>query len=234
MQLEEKTEAGLYVVGTPIGNRSELSPRARYILLQADAIACEDTRHTRRLFPEGASLPELIPYHEHNESALAPQLADRIGRGACIALVTDAGMPGICDPGFRLVRLCRTRGLPVRAVSGPSALINALAVSGLPTDSFLFLGFLAPKRSARQRAFAQHQDATYTLVFYESTHRILKALDDIASVLGPDRVICVARELTKVHETIFTGPVAAVAAAVKERSQKGEFVVLIAKTGYEL
>jgi len=226
--------AGLYVVGTPIGNREDLSPRAAEVLLGVDAIACEDTRHAARLLdPLGATAHRLV-YHEHNEQREAPQLAARIADGARIALITDAGMPGISDPGFRLVRLCRARGLPVFAVPGPSAFATAVAVSGLPTDGILFLGFLPPKRAARERIFERFRDFEYTLVFYESTHRIAKTLDDIVSVLGPERCISVAKELTKLHERVVSGPAGAVRDAFGSLSLKGEFVVSVAKAGYEL
>ncbi|MCC5808376.1 MAG: 16S rRNA (cytidine(1402)-2'-O)-methyltransferase [Opitutales bacterium] len=233
MQTEESLPPALYVVGTPIGNRAELSPRAADILSRVDTIACEDTRHTRRILPVDAKAP-LIPCHEHNETAVAPALAERVARGERVALVTDAGMPAVSDPGFRVVRACRARGLTVTPVSGPCALVNALAVSGLPTDAFLFLGFLPPKSTARRRIFAEHADAPHTLVFYESTHRILKTLADIEETLGKDRYICVARELTKRHETIVTAPAAEAREAVARGSQKGEFVVLIAKRDYVL
>ncbi len=233
METEESLPPALYVVGTPVGNRAELSPRAAAILSLVDAIACEDTRHTRRILPPETDIP-LIPYHEHNESTAAAALSERVARGERVALVTDAGMPAISDPGFRVVRACRARGLAVTPVSGPCALVNALAVSGLPTDAFLFLGFLPPKSAARRRIFTEHADAPYTLVFYESTHRILKALADIEEVLGANRCICIARELTKRHETIITAPVAAAREAVARGSQKGEFVVLIAKKDYVL
>lgn len=234
MQTEETLRPALYVVGTPIGNRAELSPRAADILSRVDAIACEDTRHTRRILPLSAAHTPLTPYHEHNENTIANVLAERIESGGKIALVTDAGMPAISDPGFRLVRACRARGLTVTPVSGPCALVNALAVSGLPTDSFLFLGFLPPKSAARRRILAEHAAAAHTLVFYESTHRILKTLADIEQILGKDRFISVARELTKRHETIITAPAAEAREAIAGGSQKGEFVVLVAKQHFIL
>lgn len=224
----------LQVVATPIGNRGDLSDRARQALASADAIACEDTRISRRLFEEGAKLPPLLAYHEHNEAELAPQLADRIQNGDTIALISDAGTPAISDPGFRLVRECRKRGLPVEPIPGPNAAIAALSASGLPTDQFLFVGFLPPKSAARKRFLVENRDHPATLVCYESTHRLLKFLHEIVDDLGPDRCICVARELTKLHEAIHTGPAAEVLALVSAGSIKGEAVVCIAKDGYEL
>jgi 16S rRNA (cytidine1402-2'-O)-methyltransferase len=226
--------AGLYVVGTPIGNLGDLSPRAREVLAGVDEIACEDTRVSRRLFPAEATFPPLRPFHEHNESSLAGSLAERIAEGRRIALVSDAGMPGISDPGFRLVRECRRRGLPIFAVPGPSALTTALAVSGLPTDQFRYFGFLPPKSAARRRHLEREAGTEATLVFYESTHRIAKFLDDIVAVLGPERCICIAKELTKLHETVLTGPASTVRDRLNAGSAKGEFVVLIAKEGFVL
>lgn len=226
--------AGLYVVGTPIGNLGDLSPRARSVLAQADEVACEDTRVSRRLFADGPEKPPLRPFHDHNEAAMAEALAERIAGGARVALISDAGMPGISDPGFRLVRICRKHGLPVFAVPGPTAVTTALAVSGLPTDQFAFFGFLPPKSAARRRHLEAHAGDAVTLVHYESTHRIHKFLDEIVEVLGPGRCICVARELTKLHETVLTGPAAEVRERLQAGSAKGEFVVLVAKDGFEL
>ncbi|MCC5841324.1 MAG: 16S rRNA (cytidine(1402)-2'-O)-methyltransferase [Opitutales bacterium] len=231
---EERLEAALYVVATPIGNRAELSPRARRILYAADLIACEDTRHTRRLFGEESPGGQLVACHEHNESEIAPRLAKAVREGSVVALVSDAGMPAVSDPGFRVVRHLRAEGLPVRVVSGPCAFVNALAGSGLPSDGFLFLGFLPPKRAARIRALELYREFDYTLIFYESTHRIEKFLAEIVETLGPERVISVARELTKRHEQQITGTAEAVAKTLAAGSRKGEFVVLIAKNGFSL
>lgn len=225
---------GLYLVGTPIGNREELSPRAVAILRTVDAIACEDTRHTQRLLQPLDIHRPLLAYHEHNETAQAEVIARRIAAGERLALVTDAGMPGISDPGFRAVRACRAQGLPVIPISGPSAAVVALAASGLPTDGYLFAGFLAPKSAARQRFLSRFADFEYTLVLYESTHRIEKLLEDIVAVLGPERCVALARELTKLHETFHVGPAARVLEALRQGSSKGEFVVCIAKAGYQL
>jgi 16S rRNA (cytidine1402-2'-O)-methyltransferase len=222
------------VVGTPIGRRSDLSIRAAEVLAEVSTIACEDTRTARKLLdPLGIQTP-LVPYHDHNEKAQAERLADQIAAGSAIAVISDAGMPAISDPGFRLVKTCRVRGLPVFAIPGPTALTTALAVSGLPTDKFFYFGFLPPKSAARRRTFTEHATADATLVFYESTHRILKFLDDVVDVLGSERVVCVARELTKLFETVHTGPADQVREALQKGSSKGEFVVMIAKADYEL
>ena len=226
--------AGLYVVGTPIGNLGDLSPRAREVLSQADEIACEDTRVSRRLFSQQEAHPPMRAFHDHNEQECAEGVADQVAAGRRIALISDAGMPAISDPGFRIVRVCRRRGLPVFAVPGPTALTTALAVSGLPSDQFQYFGFLPPKSAARRRHLEKYADAEATLIHYESTHRIHKFLDEIVDVLGPDRCICVARELTKLHESVLSGAAETVRSRLRDGSSKGEFVVLIAKTDYQL
>jgi 16S rRNA (cytidine1402-2'-O)-methyltransferase len=234
MESDQSLKPGLYLIGTPIGNRADWSERARAVLRQAQLIACEDTRHARKLLDPLELKVPLVAYHEHNETTQAERLADAVATGQVVALMTDAGMPGISDPGFRAVRSCRRRGLPVIPIPGPVAFTTAWAASGLPTDSIVFLGFLPPKSAARRRTLEEYRNSQATLGCYESTHRIHKFLDEIVDVLGPDRCICVARELTKFHETIHTGPAESVRAAVLAGSSKGEFVVLIAKEGYTL
>jgi 16S rRNA (cytidine1402-2'-O)-methyltransferase len=226
--------AGLYVVATPIGNLGDLTARARATLAAADLIACEDTRHTRRLLQANGIDRPLLSYHEHNEQARATDLARRIAAGAAVALVSDAGTPGISDPGFRVVRLCRAGNLPVFTVPGPCAAIAALAVSGLPTDSFYFGGFLPPKTTGRRRVFAAWRDRPTTLVFYESAHRIAATLADIEAELGPDRLACLARELSKIHENTHTATVATLRAQLAANPARGECVLLVAKAGYQL
>ncbi|MDX2110220.1 MAG: 16S rRNA (cytidine(1402)-2'-O)-methyltransferase [Verrucomicrobiota bacterium] len=224
----------LHVVATPIGNLGDISARAVEVLKTCSVLACEDTRSARHLLdPIGAS-PRMIAYHEHNEAEAANGIADLVAAGESVAIISEAGTPAISDPGFRVVRECRKRGLRVSPVPGACAAVTALSASGLPSDGFLYLGFLQPKSSARVRAFQQYQDFEYTLIFYESTHRIEKFLDDLLEVMGPDRVVCVARELTKLYETIFTGRLVDVIAQIKTRSTKGEFVVLIAKKDFTL
>lgn len=226
----------LTLVATPIGNLGDIPPRALEALRQADCIACEDTRVTGKLLAklEIETKPELLSYRNENETALAEPLANRIAAGQQIVLVADAGTPAISDPGFRLVRACRQRSLPVTAVPGPCAAITALALSGLPSDGFLFVGFLPPKRAARVRFFNEYKDFGYSLVLYESCHRIGKCLDDIVETMGADRAISVSRELTKLHETIQSGSAAEVRERVAKASQKGEFVIVIAKADYTL
>ncbi|MGB0184764.1 MAG: 16S rRNA (cytidine(1402)-2'-O)-methyltransferase [Opitutales bacterium] len=226
----------LILVATPIGNLGDISTRAQEALSQADCIACEDTRVTGKLLAKLGidSKPELLSYRNENEKNLAQPLAERIAGGQKIVLVADAGTPAISDPGFRLVRACRQLGLPVTAVPGPCAAVTALALSGLPSDGFLFVGFLPPKRAARLRFFNEYQDFEYTIILYESCHRIAKCMDDLVETLGADRAISVGRELTKLHETVHSGPASEVRERVAQASQKGEFVITIAKNGYIL
>lgn len=224
----------LYVVATPIGNLADLTERARAILGAVDLVACEDTRTTGAMLTRLGLHKELTPYHEHNETEAAERLADLLVAGKSIALVSDAGTPALSDPGFRLVRACRRRNLPVVPVPGPSALTAVLSASGLPTNGFLYVGFLPPKSAARISFFEQHRDFPYTLALYESCHRIDKAVEEIVATLGVDRVICVAKEVTKLHETFFIGPAGAVRDRLAKASLKGEFVLLIAPADFVL
>lgn len=226
--------ARLSVVATPIGNLSDLSPRARETLAAADFIACEDTRTTGNMLRRfGISRP-LLAHHEHNEQASAAGIAARIAEGARAALVCDAGTPTLSDPGFRVVRECRRRGLDVESVPGPCALVAALSVSGLPTNAFAYHGFLAPKSAARRRFLEENRASKITLAVYESCHRIRAFAEEIAEVLGGGRVVCFARELTKLHETVLSGAISEVLPKLVGKNLKGEFVVLIAPEGYEL
>lgn len=224
----------LYVVATPIGNLGDISERARAILAGVDVIACEDTRSTGMLLTRFGVRKELFAYHEHNETEAAEHLAEWIATGKSVAVVSDAGTPALSDPGFRVVRACRRRGLPVVPVPGACAVVAVLSASGLPSNGFLFVGFLPPKSAARIAFFEKHRDFDYTLALYESCHRIDKAVAEIAATLGPTRVICVAKEVTKLHETFWVGPVAAVQASMARASLKGEFVLLIAPADFAL
>jgi len=222
----------LYVVATPIGNLSDLTARAGAILGSVDLVACEDTRTTGILLERLGIRRELFAYHEHNEIEAAERLAEAIASGKSAALATDAGTPGLSDPGFRVVRACRRRGLPVVPVPGPVAFAAVLSASGLPTNGFLFAGFLPPKASARLAFYGKHKDFGYTIALYESCHRIAKAMDDIVAALGPERVVCVAKEVTKVHETFWVGAAAEVRDRLAKASLKGEFTLLIAPANY--
>ena len=225
----------LYVVATPIGNLADLTDRARAILGAVDLIACEDTRTTGAMLARlGLPHKDLVAYHEHNELEAAEKLADQLVTGKSVAVVSDAGTPGLSDPGFRVVRACRRRNLPVVPVPGPSALIAVLSASGLPTNGFLFVGFLPAKSAARISFFEKHRDFAYTLALYESCHRIDKAVGELVATLGPARVVCVAKEVTKIHETFFVGPAADVQARLARASLKGEFVLLIAPADFVL
>ncbi|MGB0744290.1 MAG: 16S rRNA (cytidine(1402)-2'-O)-methyltransferase [Opitutales bacterium] len=236
MNTNSSHTGSLTLVATPIGNLGDLTDRAIDCLRAANCIACEDTRVTGKLLAKIGieKSGTLLSYREENEKQIALELADRIAAGEHIALVSDAGMPAISDPGFRLVRECRKRGLVVTSAPGVTACTAALALSGLPTDGFLFAGFLPPKTAARKRFFEKYQDFEYTIVLYESCHRIGKFLNDLVEVMGEKRCICAARELTKLHETVHSGPANHVRTAVSKGSRKGEFVVCIAKDGFEL
>lgn len=195
----------LQVVATPIGNLADLSPRARAALASAVVIAAEDTRHTRVLLEAvGVSTP-LVSLHAHNEATRVPELLARLARGEDVALVSDAGTPLISDPGFELVRRAAEAGFTVQAVPGPSAITAALAVAGLPTQRFCFEGFLPARAAERRRALAQLAHETRTLVFFEAPHRIRATLADLAAAFGPERPAAVARELTKMHESLYRG-----------------------------
>jgi 16S rRNA (cytidine1402-2'-O)-methyltransferase len=224
----------LYVVATPIGNLADLTQRARALLGAVDLVACEDTRTTGALLARLGLRRELIAYHEHNEIEAAERLAGLLAGGKSIAVVTDAGTPGLSDPGFRLVRACRKRGLPVVPVPGASALTAVLSASGLPTNGFLFVGFLPAKSSARRTFLEQYGAFPYTVALYESCHRIAAFVGEIAASLGPDRVICVAKEVTKLHETFLVGPAADVQVRLARTNLKGEFTVLIAPADFAL
>lgn len=198
---EDAAEGGaLYVVGTPIGHLQDLSPRAKEILEKADVIAAEDTRHTRKLLTRfDISKKNLVSYHEHNRKSRGPQLIDRLLEGASVALVSDAGMPAISDPGAELVREALERGIPVIPVPGPNAAITALVASGIPPVPFVFLGFLPRVPKDRERELSRWKEAEAALVCYEAPHRVISTLESVGRVLG-DRRIALAREMTKTHE----------------------------------
>jgi 16S rRNA (cytidine1402-2'-O)-methyltransferase len=222
------------VVATPIGNLADLTERARILLGAVDLIACEDTRTTGALLTRLGLHRELIAYHEHNEIDAAERLVARLAEGRSIAVVTDAGTPGMSDPGFRVVRACRSRGMPVVPVPGANALTAVLSASGLPTNAYLFMGFLPPRSAARITFLEQHREFPYTLAFYESCHRIDKFVDEIVATLGGERAVCVAKEVTKLHETFLVGSAADVRARMATASLKGEFVVIIAPANFVL
>ena len=219
----------LYLVATPIGNLEDITYRAVRTLREADLIACEDTRQTRKLLDHYGIRKPLVSYHEHNEAARSEELISRLETGASVALVSDAGMPLVSDPGYRVVIAAIRAGIPVVPVPGPSALVAALAASGLATDSFSFGGFLPAKAGQREKALETLRDQTATAIFYETPHRIVEALADIERVLG-DRPVVVARELTKMHEEFVRGTASEVREALAGRAAvKGEITLLIGK-----
>ena len=233
---ELKQPGILTLVAVPIGHLGDCSAHAIETLRVASCIACEDTRVTGQLLRKLGieNRAKLLSYRNENEQLLASRLADRLAEGEDIVLVADAGTPTISDPGFRLVRECRKRTLHVTTAPGPNAAIAALSISGLPSDGFFYVGFLPPKSATRKRFFETHYDFDSTIILYESCHRIGKLLDDLLEILDSTRCICVARELTKRHETVHTGPAGEVRNRVAKESQKGEFVVMIAKKGFKL
>ena len=225
-----QSKAGvLYVVATPIGNLEDITYRAVRILREADLIACEDTRHTRKLLDHYGIEGKLVSYHEHNEAERAQELLAKLREGTHIAQVSDAGMPGISDPGYRLIRLAIENGILVVPVPGPSALVAAIAASGLPTDSFEFLGFLPAKAGQRRTVLEGIRQAEHTMIAYEAPHRIRETMEDLVAVLGPQRPVVIARELTKVHEEFLRGSAGEIAQQLRERELKGEITLLIGK-----
>jgi 16S rRNA (cytidine1402-2'-O)-methyltransferase len=217
----------LYVVATPIGNLEDITYRAVRILKEAGLIACEDTRQTRKLLDRYGIATPTTSYHEHNEAACAEVLVRKLEEGLTIAQVSDAGMPGISDPGYRVIKLAIERGITVVPVPGPSALITALVGSGLPTDAFEFLGFLPAKSGQRRTMLESLREIRQTVVVYEAPHRIREALEDTIAALGPDRPVVVARELTKVHEEFIRGTAAQILSEIRGRELKGEITLLI-------
>jgi 16S rRNA (cytidine1402-2'-O)-methyltransferase len=224
---EPGTAGVLYIVATPIGNLEDITHRAVRILREADLIACEDTRQTRKLLDHYGIAKPVVSYHEHNEAKRAEELVQKLEEGLSIALVSDAGMPGISDPGYRVIKLAIDRGITVVPVPGPSALTTALVGSGLPTDAFEFHGFLPAKSGQRRTTLEALRDARRTVVVYEAPHRIRETMEDIAAILGPQRPVVVARELTKVHEEFLRGTAGEVLERIKERELKGEITLLI-------
>jgi 16S rRNA (cytidine1402-2'-O)-methyltransferase len=216
----------LYLVATPIGNLEDMSARAVRILRESVLIAAEDTRHTGILLKHFEINSPLTSYFEHNKINKLDRILEALATGD-VALVSDAGSPAINDPGYELVKAALASGFDVRPVPGSSAPIAALTVSGLPTDSFLYLGYLPNKTTERRKAVGQVSDLAYTLIFLESPHRIIDSLEDIFSTLG-DRQICVAREMTKLYEEYWRGPVSGAIAYFKSREPRGEFTLVIA------
>jgi len=224
----------LYLVATPIGNLEDITLRALRVLKEVDLIACEDTRQTQKLLNHYAIGTRTTSYHEHNEMTRSAELVKEMQGGASVALVTDAGMPGISDPGYRLIALAIEHQVPVVPVPGASAFLAALVASGLPTDSFRFGGFLPAKHGERRAALEEVKNSPRTQVFYEAPHRIVEALEDVCEVLGSGRHVVVAREVTKIHEEFLRGRASEVLENLKARAAvKGEITLLIGKADPE-
>jgi 16S rRNA (cytidine1402-2'-O)-methyltransferase len=222
--------AALYLVGTPIGNLEDITLRAVRVLKEVDVIACEDTRQTQKLLNHYGITTRTISYHQHNEMTRSAELVKEMQEGASVALVTDAGMPGISDPGFRLVSLAIRHRVPVVPIPGAAAFLAALVASGLPTDSFRFSGFLPAKRGERRAALEAIKSSPRTQVFYETPHRILEAVEDVVEVLGAHRHVVIAREVTKLHEEFLRGRAGEIMQTLKSRDGvKGEITLLIGK-----
>jgi len=225
--------ATLYVVATPIGNLADLSPRAQEVLRSVAAICAEDTRHTGQLLSHFGISKPLVALHDHNEEAMAERVVARLLGGESLAVVSDAGTPLVSDPGFRLVRAARAAGVRVSPIPGACAAIAALSVAGLPSDRFVFEGFLPAKGAARRERLNKLAAETGTLVFYESSHRIAESLADMVAAFGAERPAVVARELTKLFETVLDGSLEQLLAKVlaDDNQRKGEFVVMVQGAG---
>jgi 16S rRNA (cytidine1402-2'-O)-methyltransferase len=223
-------DPALYLVATPIGNLEDITLRALRVLKEVDVIACEDTRQTQKLLSHYAIATRTTSYHEHNEMTRAAELVKQMQEGASVALVTDAGMPGISDPGYRLIALAIRHHVPVVPVPGASAFLAALVASGLPTDSFRFSGFLPAKRGERRTALEKIRASTRTEVFYEAPHRIVQTLADVIEILGDARHVVIAREVTKLHEEFLRGRAGEILENLKAREAvRGEITLLIGK-----
>ena len=221
-------EGKLIVCATPIGNLEDASPRLARALSEADLVACEDTRQTRKLLAHLGVKTRMTSYHEVGERERAQELADRVAAGLRLALVSDAGTPAVSDPGYQLVAACLERGVPVEVVPGPSAAVAALVVSGLPTDRFCFEGFLPRRPGQRDRRLAELAAEPRTMVFFEAPHRVLATLDAMIAVFGPERPGAAVRELTKLHEQVVRGALEEVRARLGEQGPRGELTLVVA------
>lgn len=217
----------MFVVATPIGNLADITYRAVRVLEEVSVVAAEDTRRSRKLLSHYRIETPLVAYHEHNARQQVETLLEKLRSGQDVALVSDAGTPGIADPGYRLTRACHAAGVAVVAVPGPSALVAALSIAGVPTDRFTFEGFLPARAMARQKLLQARANADNTLVFYEAPHRLAAALQDFLEICGPERLLVVARELTKLHEEVFRGSMAEAVAHFGAAKVKGELVLVL-------
>jgi 16S rRNA (cytidine1402-2'-O)-methyltransferase len=220
-------EGKLVVCATPIGNLEDASPRLARALAEADLVACEDTRQTRKLLTHLGVTTRMTSYHEVGEKERAKELAERVAGGLHLALVTDAGMPAVSDPGYHLIGACLERGVAVEVVPGPSAAMAALVVSGLPTDRFCFEGFLPRRPGQRDRRLHELAAEPRTMVFFEAPHRVLVTLEAMAAAFGPDRAAAAVRELTKLHEQVLRGPLGEVRERLADQGPRGELTLVV-------
>jgi 16S rRNA (cytidine1402-2'-O)-methyltransferase len=224
----------LIIVPTPIGNFGDISPRCLAALAGCDLVLCEDTRVCSKLLKHFNIEKRMLVYRDDNEETRVPKIVDFIREGRVVCLTSDAGTPVISDPGYRIVRACRRFDIPVESIPGACAGIVALAASGLPTNGFLFLGFLPNRESARIKTFQKYINFEYSVVFYESCHRLSKFLENLLAIHGPCRTICVAKEMTKIHETFLVGEVGQVLPRIVKSHPKGEYVVVVAPENFKL
>ncbi len=232
--MSEVNSGTLYIVGTPIGNLEDTTFRAIKTLQEVDLIAAEDTRHTSKLLQHFQILTPQLSYHQHNEQSRIPELIEKLNQGKAIALVTDAGMPAISDPGYELVKVCVEANISVVPIPGVTASITALCSSGLPTNKFIFIGFLPTKIKLREEQLEKLSNSLETVVLYESPYKLLQTLEDLAKMLGGNRKIVLARELTKLHEEFWRGTVGQAIIYYQNNQPKGEFTLVIAGAEPEL
>ena len=232
--MSEVNSGTLYIVGTPIGNLEDTTFRAIKTLQEVDLIAAEDTRHTSKLLQHFQILTPQLSYHQHNEQSRIPELIEKLNQGKAIALVTDAGMPAISDPGYELVKVCVEANISVVPIPGVTANITALCASGLPTNKFIFIGFLPTKIKLREEQLEKLSNSLETVVLYESPYKLLQTLEDLAKMLGGNRKIVLARELTKLHEEFWRGTVGQAIIYYQNNQPKGEFTLVIAGAEPEL
>lgn len=232
-ELQHQVEGGtLYLVSTPIGHRADLSPRSFAVMQKADVVAAEDTRHTGSLLASFGGSRKLVSYHEHNKEKATQNLLRDLKEGKSVALVSDAGTPGLSDPGFVLVRAAVEAGIRVTAIPGPSALVAALVISGLPTDTFTFTGFLPAKKNRRRKALDSLAALPHTLIFYESPHRIAATLTDMVEIYG-NRWAAICRELTKKFEEVHRGKLNDLVQFYETSEARGEFTIIVAGTAFK-